>query len=327
MENVETVWFTVINPYAGSGKTLHQWHRADELLRRKGIDFVVNMAGGGCRANQRACEAARQGFRRFMSVGGDGTLHDTLDGIMSFISESDREGRHIPLSDFTIAVIPIGSGNDWIRSHGIPKDLETVTGLIAGESFAPQDVVRVSFPGRENDIAPSYMMNVGGIGLDARVCERVNHRKKQGKSGRLLYVEALIYNILHYEASDFSVECDSEKIFEGKMYSLAFGTGKYSGGGMRQTPEAVTDDGLLDVTVIPRFGLLRIAREVYKLFNGKFLSIKELVARKARRTVVSPLAGGSEPVEVDGEVIGVTPVCFEVLDEKINVLQTMKDLR
>lgn len=320
MENVETVWFTVINPYAGSGKTLHQWHRAEELLRRKGIDFVVNMAGDGGHANQKAYEAARKGYRRFMSVGGDGTLHDTLDGIMRFVNESDNAGCHIPLSDFIVSVIPIGSGNDWIRSHNIPKDLETVIDLIAAESFSPQDIVRVSFPGKEGEDAPFYMMNVGGIGLDARVCERVNRKKEQGASGRLLYVEALIYNILHYEASDFAVECDSEKVFEGKMYSLAIGTGKYSGGGMRQTPEAITDDGLLDVTVIPRFGLLRIAFEAFKLFNGKFLSIKELVARKARRIVVTPLGTSTELIEVDGEVIGRAPVCFEVLPQQLNVL-------
>lgn len=319
MENLETVWFTVINPYAGSGRTLHQWYRAEEMLRMKGIDFVVNMAGDGCHANQKAYDAARKGYRRFMSVGGDGTLHDTLDGIMRFVSESDSSGRHVPLSDFTVAVIPIGSGNDWIRSHGIPKDMGIVIDLIAGESFTPQDVVRVSFPGR--DEKPSYMVNVGGVGLDARVCERVNRKKDQGKSGRLLYVEALIYNILHYEASDFVVECDSEKVFEGKMYSLALGIGKYSGGGMRQTPEALTDDGLLDVTVIPRFGLLRIAFEAFKLFNGKFLSIKELVSRKARRIVVSPLGDAQELTEVDGEVVGTAPVCFEVLPEQLNVLQ------
>ncbi|MGN0189379.1 MAG: diacylglycerol/lipid kinase family protein, partial [Candidatus Cryptobacteroides sp.] len=284
MENVETVWFTVINPHAGSGRTLHEWHRADGLLKEKGVDFIVNMTDCKYHATEMTYEAAKKGYRRFMSVGGDGTLHETLDGIMQFLSESDSLGCHIPLSDFTLSVIPIGSGNDWIRSHGIPKNLETVISLIAGESFALQDIVRVSRMGLGEGAAPvkpSYMVNVGGIGLDARVCERVNRKKDQGRSGKLLYIEALIYNILHYEASDFVVECDSEKVFEGKMYSLALGIGKYSGGGMRQTPEAVTDDGLLDVTVIPRFGLLRIAIEAFKLFNGKFLSIKELVARKA----------------------------------------------
>ena len=319
MENVETVWFTVINPYAGSGKTLHQWSRADELLRSKGIDFVVNMAGDGGHANQKAYDAAKKGYRRFLSVGGDGTLHDILDGIMRFVSGSGNSSSHIPLSDFTVAVIPIGSGNDWIRSHGIPREMETVIDLIARESFALQDIVRVTLPGRDGK--PSYMVNVGGIGLDARVCERVNRKKDQGKSGKWLYVEALIYNILHYEPSDFVVECDSEKVFEGKMYSLALGIGKYSGGGMRQTPDAVTDDGLLDVTVIPRFGLLRIAREAYKLFNGKFLTIKELVSKKARRIVVSSLGDAQELVEVDGEVVGTSPVCFEVLPEQLNVLQ------
>lgn len=320
MENVRTVWFTVINPHAGSGRTLHEWNRAEALLKEKGVDFIVNTTDCKYHATEMTYEAAKKGFRRFMSVGGDGTLHETLDGIMRFISESDALGCHIPLSDFTVSVIPIGSGNDWIRSHGIPKDMDRVISLIADESFALQDIVKVSIQGSGLATKPSYMVNVGGIALDARVCERVNRKKDQGKSGRWLYVEALIYNILHYEASDFVVECDSRKVFEGKMYSLALGIGKYSGGGMRQTPDAVTDDGLLDVTVIPRFGLLRIAREAYKLFNGKFLTIKELVFRKARRIVVFPISGAKEMVEVDGEIVGTAPVCFEVLPEQLNVL-------
>ena len=90
---------------------------------------------------------------------------------------------------------------------------------------------------------------------------------------------------------------------------------------MRQTPEAVLDDGLLDMTIIPDLPLARIAREVPRLFTGSFLKVPELVAVKAKSITVWPMAGSSaEPAEVDGEVIGKAPVRFDVLDDRINIV-------
>ena len=90
---------------------------------------------------------------------------------------------------------------------------------------------------------------------------------------------------------------------------------------MRQTPEAVLDDGLLDVTIIPDLPLVRIAREAPRLFTGSFLKVPELVAFKGRFVSVSLLEGSSaEPVEVDGEVVGKVPVRFDVMDSRINIV-------
>ena len=90
---------------------------------------------------------------------------------------------------------------------------------------------------------------------------------------------------------------------------------------MRQTPEAVLDDGLLDVTVIPDIALGRIAKEVYRLFTGSFLKVPELTAVKAKDVLVLPYDSScAELAEVDGEVVGKIPARFEVLDSQINIV-------
>ena len=90
---------------------------------------------------------------------------------------------------------------------------------------------------------------------------------------------------------------------------------------MRQTPAAVLDDGLLDMTIIPDLPLKRIAREVPRLFTGTFLKVPELVVSKSKVITVIPYdMGCSEPVEVDGEVVGKVPVEFRVLDSQINIV-------
>ena len=91
---------------------------------------------------------------------------------------------------------------------------------------------------------------------------------------------------------------------------------------MRQTPAAVLDDGLLDMTIIPELPLLRIAREVPRLFTGTFLKVPELVVTRAKSITVSPCGGSSaEPAEVDGEVIGKVPVRFDVIEGGIKIVR------
>jgi diacylglycerol kinase family enzyme len=171
-------------------------------------------------------------------------------------------------------------------------------------------------------LSVSYMSNIGGVGLDARVCEIVNRKKERGRRGKKLYVSALLYCIRHRVPIRAKVICDGQTIFSGRYLSMAFGVGKYSGGGMRQTPEAVLDDGLLDITIIPDIPIWIIAKEVYKLFTGNFLTIKEVIPAKCREVLVLPESeADAEPVEVDGEVVGRAPVRMEVLGQQINIIK------
>lgn len=320
MEKVQDIWLAVVNPHAGSGKTISEWEKAGRLLGAKGIAYDCRKSGGLDNASMIACQAAKEGYRKFIAVGGDGTVHDVLSGVMNAVVECPET----TIADFTLAVIPIGSGNDWIKAHNIPHDTESVVELIASGSFSWQDIVKVTvedFSSAEGAIVTSYMINVGGAGFDARICERVNRQKSEGKSGKSLYVKSLLYNLFHYKPSPMVVECDGKVVFEGPCFSIALGLGKYSGGGMRQTPDAVLDDGLVDVTVIPPFSIPRILFEACKLFNGRILTVKELVSCKASRVrVMRPASAAPEPVEVDGEVIGTLSMSLEVLPHRIRVL-------
>ncbi len=318
---VKYEWTAIVNVFAASKRAGAIWAKAEKLLQEQGVCFGVMSTGDGGTAMTLAFDACASGCRKFIAVGGDGTIHDVLNGIGKYI---DSCAGSVSFNDFTIAVVPVGSGNDWIKTAGISRSLTEAAALIGKGVAYPQDVVRVGSVGAESSAgeAVSYMMNVAGVGLDARVCEIVNRKKKQGFRGRKLYVEALLKCIRDRIPSEIAVECDGREVFRGKFLSISFGTGKYSGGGMRQTPDAIPDDGLLDMTLIPDLPLLRIAVEAPKLFTGKFLSVKELVTARCKCVSVLPADGRhGEPVEVDGEVVGCAPVRFEVLDSRINVVR------
>lgn len=320
------VWLAVVNVFAASRKAGSIWKKAAAMLDEAGVTYKAMFTGNGDNAVMISRKACAKGYRKFMAVGGDGTVHDVLNGIMAYA----ESGAGVSLSEFTLGVLPVGSGNDWVRSTGVPRDVSAAVRVIAEGQTGCQDVVKVSMLDPSDLSASplqiSYMVNVGGVGLDARVCEIVNRKKEQGKRGKQLYVGALLYCIRHRVPVRARIVCDGKAVFDGKYLSMAFGVGKYSGGGMRQTPLAELGDGLLDVTVIPDIPLLTIAKEVPRLFTGTFHKVAALTLTRCREVIVMPAGeADAEPVEVDGEVVGRAPVRMEVLREHINVL--MKDPR
>lgn len=315
MNQMEDKWLVVVNVFAASRQAGAIWKKAASMMDEASVEYKAMYTGGADNAETIARKACAAGYRRFVAVGGDGTAHDVLNGICRYVYEDSSSD--CSLSDFTLGVIPVGSGNDWVKSTKVSKDLYRSVSLISAESIGKQDVVRVSVQDRE-----VYMINVGGIGLDARVCEIVNRKKEQGYRGRKLYVSALLYCLRHRSPVRARVMCDGKQVFDGKYLSMAFGIGKYSGGGMRQTPLAVLDDGLLDVTIIPDISLWTIAMKVPRLFTGTFHKVKILTQCRCREVEVIPYAqSDAEPIEVDGEVVGRVPVKMTLLPEQINIIR------
>lgn len=319
-------WLVVVNVFAASRKAGSVWKKAAVMLDKAGIPYKAMFTGGEDNAVAISRKACARGYRKFLAVGGDGTVHDVLNGIADFV-HSHGEGS---FSDYTLGVIPVGSGNDWVRSTGVPRDIQGAVDVISAGHTGLQDVVRVDLldpAGDGNDVlSVSYMANIGGVGLDARVCEIVNRKKEQGRRGKKLYVSALFYCIRHRVPVRARIACDGQEIFSGRYLSLAFGVGRYSGGGMRQTPLAELGDGKLDVTIIPDISIWTIAKEVPRLFTGTFHKVGVLTMAKCREVLVIPEGeADAEPVEVDGEVAGRAPVRMTVLPDQIKVI--MKDPR
>ncbi|MBQ7812260.1 MAG: hypothetical protein IJ495_06330 [Bacteroidales bacterium] len=314
-------WMAVVNVFAASKKAGSVWKKAAVMLENAGVAYKARFTGGALNATELSRKSASEGYRKFIAVGGDGTIHDVLNGIAEYVESTEG----VSFSDFVLSVIPVGSGNDWVKSFGIPRDIRTAVQLIAEEVTGRQDVVKVCVHDfSDMDAEPvnvSYMANIAGVGLDARVCEIVNRKKEQGKRGRKLYISALLYCIKHRVPVRASIVCDGVEVFDGPYLSIAFGTGRYSGGGMRQTSLAVPDDGLIDVTVIPDIPLMTIAKEVPKLFTGTFHKVDVLTQARCRKVTVIPAKeADAEPAEVDGEVVGRAPVSMEVLEGQLNVV-------
>ena len=318
VSEIKERWLVIVNVFAASQKAGSIWKRSAAYMEAEGVAYEARYTGGEDNATELARKACAEGFRRFVAVGGDGTVHDIINGIAGYSDDNS-----VKLSEFTLAVVPLGSGNDWVRTFGISKNIRSAVRLLKEGRVARQDMVKVSLLNSSGvETKTKYMANIAGIGLDARVCEIVNRKKKQGYRGKKLYVSALFYCIRHRVPVAAKVICDGQTVFDGKYLSMAFGTGKYSGGGMRQTPDAVLDDGLLDVTVIPEVKTSVILRQMHKLYSKRFLKIPQITHAKGKEVLVVPVDKYREQLlEVDGEVVGNAPVKFVVLDTQLNVIK------
>lgn len=315
------MWYAVVNPYAGSGKTLAQWRLAERMLYNKGISYKFITPETPSDSRKRIEEACIAGQRNFIAVGGDGTVHNLIHTIISFAEKQAAADFPALLSEFKIAVLPIGSGNDWIRSHNIPKDLATIIEMIAGNSFRPQDVARAEIldPSTSEVVSTHYMANVGGYSFDANVCDVVNFQKSCGMTGKLIYVKALLKIAFRQKCHVTRIVCDGRTVFDEPCFTISIGNGMYSGGGLCQTPGATMDDGILDIMVAPKFPLWKILVHLPKLMNKRAHDIPFLKFYKASEMTIAPEAQG-QLVEIDGEIIGRAPVKLTVIPQCLNVL-------
>ncbi len=305
----DTSWIAVINPNAGGGKVAREWPVLSNLLKDKGFVFEEMFTTHRYHAVELVIYALKRGFRNFISVGGDGTLHEVVNGIFY--------QKEVPVDEVTLAVLPAGSANDWTRMYKIPKDYDRAVDTIIEGRTVRQDIARIEYSqaGVRNS---RYMVNVAGIGLDANICYRCNIAKNKGDSGEMAYVKAAFKALLGRTCTPAKVVVDGRSFFSGKMFSVAFGIGKYSGGGMMQVPDAVADDGLVNVMVAAEVSKIKFLLLFKSLFKGIIYKVKEVSHIMAKRVTV--ITRRPDRVEIDGEVVGTTPMTLEVIPQALRVV-------
>lgn len=305
----DSSWIAVINPNAGGGRVAKEWPLLSNMLKDRGFSFEEVFTTHRYHAVELVIYSLKRGFRNFISVGGDGTLHEIVNGIFY--------QKEVPVSEITLAVLPAGSANDWTRMYRIPKDYDKAIETVLEGRTVMQDVARVEYSqaGVRNS---RYMVNVAGVGLDANICCRCNASKDKGKSGDMAYVKAAFKALVGRTSNPAKVVVDGRNFFTGKMFSIAFGIGRYSGGGMMQVPDAVADDGLVNLMVARKVSKIKFLLLFKQLFKGTIYRIREVSHTTASRVCV--ISRKPDRVEIDGEVVGTTPMNLEVLPRALRVV-------
>jgi YegS/Rv2252/BmrU family lipid kinase len=305
----EVKWFVVVNPTSGGGKGLTDFPHISKLLRDNNIQHEAVFTEHKHHATALTVHAINSGYRHIIVVGGDGTLHEVVNGL--FIQ------KYAEPKEITIAVISAGTGNDWIRMFGIPtRYSEAIRAIKEGCTFL-QDVAEVEY--EESKYRQTrYMANVAGLGFDAAVIKRTISSKAKGVLGRGGYLWCLVRSFFSHKSTGVKIWIDDRLVFNDLLFSIAIGVGKYNGGGIQQLPDAVADDGILDVTLIRPVHWWHVVFRLRRLFNGTIYSIGHVTHARGKKIHIE--SSPEMPLEIDGELYSGTPVELRVKHREVRVI-------
>jgi YegS/Rv2252/BmrU family lipid kinase len=304
----EKDWLVIVNPNAGNGKGKKDWDTIAAFLSKAELPFSVKVTERKGHAISITLDGIAAGYRKIITVGGDGTLNEVVNGVFT--------NSLCPTNEISLALIPVGTGNDWGRMFGIPLNYEKAIKIIKENKQMVHDVGLISFFNTTEKMK-RYFINIGGLGFESVVVRRTNIQKDKGRSGKLIYFYNLLMSLLSYKNTKAEIVIDGEKIY-ADVFSINVGNGRYCGGGMRQTPNAFPDDGLLDVTIINGMGKFEIIRNLKILYDGTILNHPKIDGYKCKNLKVT-----SESIiytEADGESLGHTPVEFSIIPASINIV-------
>jgi YegS/Rv2252/BmrU family lipid kinase len=294
-------WLLLLNPVSGRGQGLRDRDRILAASRAAGLacDVAVSAHAGHC--IQLVSEGIAAGYRRFLVGGGDGSLSEAVNGIMA--------QTHVPPTEITLALLPIGTGNDWARGQGISRDYAMALAVAAAGHVRRFDVGVIDFEGGGR----RWFINVAGIGFDAGVVENMPSRSL----GRLAYLIGLVRELMAYRPLALRFHPGGTAV-EARAMLLFACLGRYCGGGMLVAPEARADDGALDLVLIRHMPLHRVLRALPRLFDGRIGDHPEVGTWRCPSLAIEAPVGAA--MEADGELVGHAPARISVLPRAVGIV-------
>ena len=286
----------LVNPASAGGSTGKRWPELAHRAAALGLagDALISEEPGQLTAL--AQEAVAGGAERLVVVGGDGSVNEVVNGV------AGEEGVEI-------AVLARGTGWDFVRTYGIPRDLEQAVDVALSGEIRTIDLGLVTFRTWAGAEGRSHFANVASAGISGAIAQRANETSK-ALGGKISYYWSTLAVFVRWQTGEMRVTVDDEAR-TGKIIDTLVANGRFLAGGMMMLPEAEPDDGLFDVLVIGDVTKRDLLVTLPKSYRGKHLPHPRLEVLRGR--VVTVDADEPLPIELDGEQPGTTPARFEVV--------------
>ncbi|MEM7103064.1 MAG: diacylglycerol kinase family protein [Bacteroidota bacterium] len=302
-------WFVIVNPTAGSNRAGKRWNAISAQLDAKSIKHDFAYTKRRRHASVLARDAIRKGYRKIIAVGGDGTNNEVMNGILF--------QKVVPSHEVTFAVIPQGTGNDWIRTHKIPRNANKAIEIIAEGRSTLQDIGLVTYD-RNGSQGRRYFMNVAGMAYDAFVT-RVSNVKRNYVSNKIFYLFLVLKCLWEYKLVPARLLFDGQEVID-EFYIITVGICIYNGGGMQFVPHAIPDDGLFALTYAGKLSKFEVIKNTPRFYDGSLAKHPRISTHQAKSIKVETSGDTPTLLEVDGEYLGVTPVEYTMLEKALRVV-------
>jgi len=291
----------IVNPASASGSTGEAWPQIASDLRSQFGSFRVLFTKQHGDATSLAGEAARKGAKLIIACGGDGTVSEVVNGILS-------SGK-----DVELGILPSGTGGDFRRTLEIPSRTRDAAQVLRTGRTVRIDVGRVSFLDDNGAEAMRYFVGVASCGMSTKVIERV-------KADGISFASSMLQTAMRNEAIRLVVQLDDAHDRQLTVSNLCIANARYFGGGMKIAPDAKLTDGKFDVVSLGDLSALKLFTSAPRVYLGSHLSMPEVSHALARKVMVRPADRDKEvALEIDGELPGRLPATFQIIPEALRV--------
>ncbi|HEX6230413.1 MAG TPA: diacylglycerol kinase family protein [Actinomycetota bacterium] len=297
----------IVNPHAGKRRVGQEVPELERTLRARDLPYRLLRTEGRGDATRFAREALEGGARFLVAVGGDGTVHEVVNGML------DGDGMPV-VPDAVLGVVAAGSGCDFIRTFGLPGDASRACYHLTGDNTYPLDIGRITYTTVGGGTDARHFVNVAEAGLGAAVAVRAE--RMSPRLGQSKYFLGFWLTLPRFKLATVRVQAD-RKVYEGPAYLVVVGNAQYYGGGMRISPRSYPGDAVLDVLVFkgPKSDSFTLLPKIYRGEHVPHPHVEEL--RLKHELVIE--ADRPLPIEADGEILGTTPATFQVLPHPISM--------
>lgn len=294
--------FLVINPHSSGGKTGKQWPEIQKLVRETLGEFDFKLTTGLGEATLITREAIKKGFEMVVGVGGDGTNNEVVNGFF-------ENGKMInPGAVF--AIICSGTGSDFIKTAGVPRDYRESIPLLKGANFKNIDLGWMRHKDHSGKMVERYFINIASFGMGGQTDAYVNKSKKL-LGGKVTFLLAAGRAGLFYKNQLVKFKLDNGPELERRIFNMAVSNGRFFGAGMMVAPMADLEDGILEIVILGDLGIPERIKLGGAIRTGAHLNMPQIEHFRAKHVV----ADSPETVlfDIDGEQPGSLPAEFKVL--------------
>jgi len=296
----------IVNPTASNGKVGKAWPQISQALVQRGLQFSTEWTQAPGHATEIARKAVADGFRHIVSVGGDGTVNEVVNGLVV-------EGRVDP--SIVMSIVASGTASDFARLFRLGQRPADVGQPVDEPAVRLMDIGEIQCI-LNGQPTTRYFVNVAGLGFDSEVCARVNRSSKRF-GGTIPYLSNLILTLFSYKNKDVELFADEQHL-SGRFNSVIVCNGQYFGGGMWIGPQAAADDGILDIVILEDLNKLEFLTNVPRVYKGTHLTHPKVRSLRAREIQVQ--AKQRMFIQAEGELVGEAPARFRVLPATLRLL-------
>jgi YegS/Rv2252/BmrU family lipid kinase len=307
----------IINPSSAGGKTGRLRSQIIVAIEKHlGNSSTLFVTEKPLDAERSARAAVTNGCDLVLGVGGDGTIHEIINGMFA--------GGHLINGDCQLGIISSGSGQGLAQSMDLPRQIDEQVQVIADGASRAIDVGKITLDQTKNGQAERHFVNECQIGIGASVVKHVQLKQKR-YGGLIGYGFGSLSVLLHHPNQQMTLVIDDNQEITQAFTGISIGNGAKTAGGMQLTPEATLDDAILDVLVMREQSVLQRLQNFPKIYSGRHLRSTKFGYYKARRIDIS--SAEHVLVAADGEIVGTVPCTIELLPAALRVrcIQTDKE--